>query len=158
MATHGESSERLRGQLAELQSQEAAINEQLEEHKEVVREKNRVVDAKSKECDRLGKERNSIELQVKELEHKKANLGEQLVQSVQALERILNEHAWIDEEKALFNKPNTAYDFGKQNMREVHHRLNEIKNRKEKLSKQVDMRAMGMLAKKVLALGNIFSL
>ncbi len=64
------------------------------------------------------------------------------------MEKILNEHEWISEEKNLFNKPNTVYDFSKQNIKEVHHRLNEIKNRKEKLSKQVDMRAMGMLAKK----------
>lgn len=40
------------------------------------------------------------------------------------------------------------YDFKKHNIKELNHRLNEIKNRKEKLSKQVDMRAMGMLAKK----------
>ena len=33
-------------------------------------------------------------------------------------------------------------------MKEINHRLHEIKNRKDKLSKQVDMRAMGMLAKK----------
>lgn len=55
---------------------------------------------------------------------------------------------WINEEKELFGKVSTVYDFQKQNMKEMHHRLNELKNRKEKLSKQVDMRAMGMLAKK----------
>ncbi len=33
-------------------------------------------------------------------------------------------------------------------MKEINHRLNDIKSRKEKLGKQVDMRAMGMLAKK----------
>ena len=48
----------------------------------------------------------------------------------------------------MFSQANTVYDFSKYNMKEVNHRLNEIKNRKEKLSKQVDMRAMGMLAKK----------
>jgi structural maintenance of chromosome 2 len=48
----------------------------------------------------------------------------------------------------MFEQANTIYDFTKYNMKEVNHRLHEIKNRKEKLSKQVDMRAMGMLAKK----------
>lgn len=60
----------------------------------------------------------------------------------------MDHNEWIKEEKEMFNKPNSVYDFKKQNIKEVQHRLHDIKNRKEKLSKQVDMRAMGMLAKK----------
>lgn len=64
------------------------------------------------------------------------------------MDHLRENNEWINEEKELFGKVSTVYDFQKQNMKEMHHRLNELKNRKEKLSKQVDMRAMGMLAKK----------
>jgi structural maintenance of chromosome 2 len=64
------------------------------------------------------------------------------------LENLSEDNEWIKEEKSSFGRPNTVYDFQKQNMSETKHRLQELKTRKEKLSKNVDMRAMGMLAKK----------
>lgn len=64
------------------------------------------------------------------------------------MDHLVEHNTWIEEEKENFNKPNTVYDFGKQNMRESVHRLNELKLRKDKLCKQVDMRAMANLSKK----------
>lgn len=64
------------------------------------------------------------------------------------LEHMISTNEWIREEQVNFNKPNTVYDFKKQNMRELSHRLNELKHRKEKLCKNVDMRAVGNLTKK----------
>jgi structural maintenance of chromosome 2 len=145
---YAQSSTDINKQIEDLKEKEAKSVEQLEEHRDVIREKNRVIDSKSKECDKLNKEKNSIELKIKELEHKKSNLNEQLAQSIHNLERISNEHEWISQEKNKFNMPNSQFDFNKQNMKEVHHRLNEIKNRKDKMSKQVDVRAMGLLDKK----------
>lgn len=148
LESYAQSSIDINKQIEKLKEAEEEINGQLEEHKEVVREKNRVIDSKSKECDKLNKEKNGIELKLKELEHKKTSLSEQLAQSIRQLERILDEHEWISEEKEMFNKANTVYDFSRMNMKEMHHRLNDIKHRKDQLSKQVDIRAMGLLAKK----------
>lgn len=64
------------------------------------------------------------------------------------MERLIESHEWIKDEKEMFGQANSVYDFTKHNMKEINHRLNDIKTRKEKLGKQVDMRAMGMLAKK----------
>jgi len=103
---------------------------------------------KSSECDKLEKEKNSLELNSKEINHNKSKLTENLAQAQHQLQALIEANDWIKEEKASFGVPNSAYDFKKQNIKELNHRLNELKTRKEKLSKQVDMRAMGMLAKK----------
>jgi structural maintenance of chromosome 2 len=116
--------------------------------REIIMERNRIIDQKTKECDKLEKEKNAIELKNKELEHKKKNLSEQLSHLTDKLNHIAETHEWIREEKANFGKPNSGFDFHKHNMRETHHRLNELKSRKEKLCKQVDMRAMANLSKK----------
>jgi structural maintenance of chromosome 2 len=57
-------------------------------------------------------------------------------------------HPWITDDKSQFGKPNTPYDFTKQNIKESQHRLLGLKNRKDKLSKQIDQRGMNLLAKK----------
>jgi structural maintenance of chromosome 2 len=140
--------EKLTAQIDTLRDQAEEINAELNEEKSQLRERNKFIDSKSSEGDKLAKEKNSILLKIKELEHKKKSLNEQLEQSKLALVKLADSNEWIDEEKATFGNVNTVYDFEKQNIKEVQHRLHDIKKRKEVLSKQVDMRAMGQLAKK----------
>ena len=130
------------------QKNEAEIQVKIDERKQVIKEKNFNMSKKSSECDKLEKEKNKLELNNKEINHKKSNFTENLAQAQHQLHALVEANDWINDEKANFGVPNSAYDFKKQNIKELNHRLNEIKNRKEKLSKQVDMRAMGMLAKK----------
>lgn len=134
--------------ITELKENEKEVQDNIDGRKELIREKSANISRLSSECDKMEKEKNSIELKKKEINHKKSNLSEQLSQSTIQLERLIESHEWIKDEKEMFGQINTVYDFNKHNMKEVNHRLNDIKNRKEKLSKQVDMRAMGMLAKK----------
>lgn len=135
-------------QIEEFKEEEDIIIGKLNQRKEVIKEKNREIDSMNKECDRLEKEKNSAELKLKELAHKKSDFKDHLETYVHTLDVLMRENSWIEEEKKLFGQANSIYDFTKQNIKEVNHRLHELKNRKEKLSKQVDMRAMGMLAKK----------
>lgn len=44
----------------------------------MINQKNRNINAKSDECDNLNREKNSLELKIKELEHKKSNINEQV--------------------------------------------------------------------------------
>ena len=148
MATLTSDGENLTENMNGLKEKEDSLLDDLNEKKKVLKEKNGYIDAKSNECDALNKEKNSINLKIKELEHKKVTLNEQLEVSQNHLEKLLDSNEWINEEKVNFGKPNNIYDFDKMNIKEVQHRLNDIKKRKEVLSKQVDMRTMGMLAKK----------
>jgi structural maintenance of chromosome 2 len=140
--------EELNQNLDFVQNQEREILQNLSEQRDKIKQKNALIDSKMTENDSLNKEKNKLELKLKEFNHRKNSLKEQLEESSKKLDILLKTNEWISEEKEMFSKENTIYDFKKQNMKEVHHRLNEIKLRKDKLSKQVDIRAMGMLAKK----------
>ena len=60
---------------------------------------------------------------------------------------MLEKYEWISNEKHFFGQPNTAYDFAANDMKEVARRLSKLQETKEKLSKNVNMRAMNMLGK-----------
>jgi structural maintenance of chromosome 2 len=61
---------------------------------------------------------------------------------------MIAEYEWIDSERQFFGQPNTAYDFAAaKDMTEVARRLAKLQETKDKLSKNVNMRAMNMLGK-----------
>jgi len=60
---------------------------------------------------------------------------------------MLEKYEWITNEKQFFGQPNTAYDFAGNDMKEVSRRLSKLQETKEKLGKNVNMRAMNMLGK-----------
>ena len=60
---------------------------------------------------------------------------------------MLRKYTWITEEKQYFGKPNTAYDFAESNPKEAGKRIQVLTESKEKLAKNVNMRAMNMLGK-----------
>ena len=62
-------------------------------------------------------------------------------------EHLLEEHAWIANEKGFFGKKNGTYDFEVTNPHEAHKKISKLEERKDKLLKTVNMRAMNMLGK-----------
>lgn len=62
---------------------------------------------------------------------------------------MIAEYQWIDSERQFFGRPNTAYDFAANDtsMSEVSRRLAKLQETKDKLGKNVNMRAMNMLGK-----------
>uniref|UniRef100_A0A8C6XKQ9 Structural maintenance of chromosomes 2 n=1 Tax=Naja naja TaxID=35670 RepID=A0A8C6XKQ9_NAJNA len=59
---------------------------------------------------------------------------------------MLTDYEWISSEKHLFGQPNTAYDFKTNNPKEAGQRLQKLQEKKEKLGRNVNMRAMNMLS------------
>ena len=60
---------------------------------------------------------------------------------------MLAKHDWIATEKQYFGQPNTAYDFEATDPKEAARKLNKLEETRDKLSKNVNMRAMTMLGK-----------
>lgn len=58
---------------------------------------------------------------------------------------MLNDYDWISAEKHLFGQPNSAYDFNTNNPKEAGQRLQKLQEVKEKLGRNVNMRAMNVL-------------
>ena len=69
---------------------------------------------------------------------------------------MLGKYDWIRSEREYFGLPNTAYDFNATDPREASRKLAKLEETRDKLSKNVNMRAMNMLGKaeeKVGAIG-----
>ncbi len=60
---------------------------------------------------------------------------------------MLRNYDWIADEKKYFGQPNTAFDFKATDPKEAGKRIQKLTETKEKLSKNVNMRAMNMLTK-----------
>uniref|UniRef100_A0A452UAK8 Structural maintenance of chromosomes protein 2-like n=2 Tax=Ursus TaxID=9639 RepID=A0A452UAK8_URSMA len=58
---------------------------------------------------------------------------------------MLKDYDWINAEKHLFGQPNSAYDFKTNNPKEAGQRLQKLQGMKEKLGRNVNMRAMNVL-------------
>lgn len=58
---------------------------------------------------------------------------------------MLKDYDWINAEKHLFGLPNSAYDFKTNNPKEAGQRLQKLQEMKEKLGRNVNMRAMNVL-------------
>ncbi|CAJ0948480.1 unnamed protein product [Ranitomeya imitator] len=58
---------------------------------------------------------------------------------------MLTDYEWISSEKHLFGLENTAYDFKANNPKAAGQRLQKLQEMKEKLGRNVNMRAMNML-------------
>ncbi len=60
---------------------------------------------------------------------------------------MLAKYDWIAGEKDYFGMPNTTYDFNARDPKEASRKLAKLEETKDKLGKNVNMRAMNMLGK-----------
>ena len=65
---------------------------------------------------------------------------------VSQVEHMLGKYEWIASEKQFFGQPNTAYDFSANDM-DIGRKLTKLEETKDRLAKNVNMRAMNMLGK-----------
>ncbi|ESO09910.1 hypothetical protein HELRODRAFT_156367 [Helobdella robusta] len=108
---------------------------------------NKDIEAKQLEQHELVKNKKKLLLQIEDMQHKITQANKVAKDAQKKVEQMLKEHAWIAEERNLFNVANTVYDFNANNPNEASKKINKLQDMKEKLSKTVNMRAMSMLNK-----------
>lgn len=95
----------------------------------------------------LQKEGHSSEIKVKELENKIVKFQKDSKDAAKMVENLLENYDWISDEKKYFGQANTAYDFKVNDPKESERRIQKLQDTKDKLAKNVNMRAMNMLGK-----------
>ena len=60
---------------------------------------------------------------------------------------MLVKYDWISDERKYFGQANTAYDFKATDPKDAGKRIQKLQEVKDKLAKNVNMRAMNMLGK-----------
>ncbi|XP_009987093.1 PREDICTED: structural maintenance of chromosomes protein 2, partial [Tauraco erythrolophus] len=119
---------------------------ELAKKKEVILLQDNEIKAKSAEIGKYREENNELQLKIKALEHNISKHQEETADAAAKVTKMLEEYEWIASEKSLFGQPDTAYDFKTNNPDEAHQKLQKLQEKKEKLKRNVNMRAMNMLS------------
>ncbi|KAM4640379.1 structural maintenance of chromosomes protein 2 isoform 3-T18 [Amazona ochrocephala] len=120
--------------------------EELDKKKELIMSQHKEIKAKSAEIVKCREQNNVLQLNIKELEHNIKKHQQRAADAAATVTRMLKENKWIASEKHLFGQPNTAYDFKKNNPKEAHQKLQKMQEAKQKLWRNVNMRAMSVLS------------
>ncbi|EFB18880.1 hypothetical protein PANDA_014755, partial [Ailuropoda melanoleuca] len=135
---------------AEVAKNKESVNKAQEEvtkQKEVITAQDNVIKAKYAEVATHKEQNNDSQLKIKELDH---NISKHKREAEDAaakarVSKMLKDYDWINAEKHLFGQPNSAYDFKTNNPKEAGQRLQKLQEMKEKLGRNVNMRAMNVL-------------
>ncbi|XP_053909411.1 structural maintenance of chromosomes protein 2 [Cuculus canorus] len=119
---------------------------ELAKQKKVIISQDKTIKAKSSEVAKYREQSNELQLKVKALGHDISKRQQEAADAAAKVTRMLKEYEWIASEKSLFGQPNTAYDFKNNNPKEASQKLQKLQENKEKLGRNLNMRAMNMLS------------
>ncbi|XP_067839676.1 structural maintenance of chromosomes protein 2 [Heptranchias perlo] len=118
----------------------------LAKQKEAIKTQNKDIQIKNSCISELVKQKNEAQLKIQELEHNISKHKRDSADAAAKVTRMLKEYEWIASEKHLFGQANTVYDFEVNNPKEAGQRLQKLQEKKDKLGKNVNVRAMNMLS------------
>uniref|UniRef100_A0ABI7WP79 SMC hinge domain-containing protein n=1 Tax=Felis catus TaxID=9685 RepID=A0ABI7WP79_FELCA len=130
------------------EKQQESVNKAQEEvtkQKEVITAQDNVIKAKYAEVATHKEQNNDSQLKIKELDHNISKHKREAEDAAAKVSKMLKDYDWINAEKHLFGQPNSAYDFKTNNPKEAGQRLQKLQEMKEKLGRNVNMRAMNVL-------------
>ncbi|XP_037653948.1 structural maintenance of chromosomes protein 2 [Choloepus didactylus] len=133
---------------AEVAKNKESVNKAQEEvtkQKEVITAQDGVIKAKYAEVAKHKEQNNDSQLKIKELDHNISKHKREAEDAAAKVSKMLKDYDWISAEKHLFGQPNSAYDFKTNNPKEAGQRLQKLQEMKEKLGRNVNMRAMNVL-------------
>ncbi|KAK2514929.1 Smc2 [Columba guinea] len=120
--------------------------EELDKQKEIITLQDKVIEAKTAEITKYREENNALQLKVETLEHNIRRHQQDAAEATAKVTRMLKEHEWIASEKSLFGQPNTVFDFKSNDPKEACEQLQKLQEKKEKLGRNVNLRAMNALS------------
>ncbi|XP_010129016.1 PREDICTED: structural maintenance of chromosomes protein 2 [Chlamydotis macqueenii] len=141
--------EQVNAMAAEVSKTEASVEEsqkELARQKEVIALQSKEIKAKSAEIIKYREQDNELQLKVEALEHNISKHNQETADAAAKVTKMLKEYDWIASDRALFGQPNTVYDFKTTNPKEVIQKLQNLQERKEKLRRNVNMKAISMLS------------
>ncbi|XP_065717437.1 structural maintenance of chromosomes protein 2 isoform X1 [Patagioenas fasciata] len=120
--------------------------DELNKQKEIIMLQDKAIKAKTAEITKYREENNALQLKIETLEHNIRKHQQDAADASAKVTRMLKEHEWIASEKSLFGQPNTAFDFESNDPKEACEQLQKLQEKKEKLGKNVNLRAMNALS------------
>lgn len=147
IASYEQQIEEIQEKLTETKSKVKEAQEKLNKQKELLNACNQEIRAANKECKEFQEKEKKINLEIQQLDYKKAKLQKESKDTLLQVENLLKKYDWITAEKKFFGKSNTAYDFEANDPVAAEARINKLQETKDKLCHTINMRAMNMLEK-----------
>ena len=135
------------GQLGVIQEEVRLAKAVVKEQKDALAANSKLLNAKSHRKEELRKARDEHGLETQKLEHEEGKAEAGVRDAKTRLQDMMEQHEWIKEDRKFFGQPNTHYDFKATDPKEAGQRIQKLEATKDKLSKNVNMRAMNMLGK-----------
>lgn len=133
--------------LVKVQEEVQAARAEVKEQKDALAKNSKALQEKSVRKDKILKERGAHGLKTQEKEHEATKAKEEVRDAKHRVEGMLAEYEWIADDRKFFGQPNTHYDFKATDPKEAGQKIQKLEATKDKLSKNVNMRAMNMLGK-----------
>ena len=134
-------------ELGQLQEQVKVAKADVKQQKDVLSQQNKEIQAKHARKDELKKAAADAELESQKLEHDVTKRAGEVKEAERRVADMLADNEWIQDDRKFFGQPNTHYDFKATDPEEAGQRIKKLEATKDKLSKNVNMRAMNMLGK-----------
>ncbi|XP_071446433.1 structural maintenance of chromosomes protein 2 [Hetaerina americana] len=125
----------------------AHIKGEVEKKKDAINATNHEIDAAIGRREKLVKEKGEHELEIQKIKMNMTKLKTQAKESSAKVKELESKYEWIQTDKQFFGQPNTEYDFNNIDTEETRKRIASLTEVKEKLSRNVDSRSMGVLGK-----------
>ncbi|XP_008933996.1 PREDICTED: structural maintenance of chromosomes protein 2, partial [Merops nubicus] len=119
---------------------------ELAKQREAILVQDEAIKAKSEELTKYKEQSNELQLKMKALENNISKHNQEAADAAAKVTKMLEKYEWIASDRPLFGQPNTAYDFQTNDPKEAAQKLRNLLERKEKLRRNVNMRAMTMLS------------
>ncbi|OQR69787.1 structural maintenance of chromosomes protein 2-like [Tropilaelaps mercedesae] len=148
-ASLGELAEQLKCQEGILASRVDAKTEAmqgLKKHKALVQAESAEIASRYKDIERTQRQVNEMQLANQQAEHDTKKKRKEAAEATGVVQAMLEQHPWIRKGREHFGKPNTDFDFERNEPREVGRKVKELTAQKDKLSKTVNARAQSQVS------------
>eukprot|EP00794_Sanderia_malayensis_P008232 gene8232-9114_t len=154
LSTFDETLVKLQSKIDKFEEASSVSKKSLEEAKERLKKQknelkacNSAINEKCQEQSNLAKEAVNVHMEIKEMDFEINKFKKDSQDAAKKVDHMLSKYEWIAAEKDYFGMANTAYDFTATDPKEASRKLAKLEETKDKLSKNVNMRAMNMLGK-----------
>ncbi|XP_078467200.1 structural maintenance of chromosomes protein 2 isoform X1 [Lampetra planeri] len=129
-----------------LQARVSECQRHVTELQEVLRARQEALGEAARALEQLRARRGAAALTLTERGHAVGRHQRDALDNAAKVDRLLKENAWISTERALFGRPNTAYDFAASDPSDAARRLSRLEQTRQRMVHTVNERAMNLLA------------
>ncbi|XP_069678521.1 structural maintenance of chromosomes protein 2 [Periplaneta americana] len=131
-----EAKEAVQKMQAEVKAQKGTVNSLNKELQQIAHRKEKII-----------KDNGDAEIEIKKLEHEVSKIQSESKECQSKISALEGKYGWISDEKQYFGTPGGSYDFKEHNPSEVGKRLSKLQEKKDKLGRNINTRAMNLLGK-----------